>query len=62
MLWGLIAMTIAAPCWWFSHGIPAAAAEAALPAWTTAVLLVWSVSGIRDLAKKEEFLRQGRSS
>lgn len=40
MLWGLLALTIAAPYWWFSHGI---LAEAALPTWTAAVLLVWSV-------------------
>jgi alpha-1,2-mannosyltransferase len=44
MLWGLLALTIAAPYWWFSHGIPADAAEAALPAWAAAVLLVWSVT------------------
>ena len=44
MLWGLLALTIAAPYWWFTHGIPADAAEAALPAWTAAVLLVWAVT------------------
>ncbi len=43
MLWGLLALTVAAPYWWFSHGILADAAEAVLPAWTAAVLLVWSV-------------------
>jgi alpha-1,2-mannosyltransferase len=46
MLWGLLALTIAAPYWWFGHGIPADAAEAALPAWTAAVLLVWSVTAL----------------
>jgi alpha-1,2-mannosyltransferase len=44
MLWGLLALTIAAPYWWFSHGILADAAEAALPTWTAALLLVWSVT------------------
>jgi alpha-1,2-mannosyltransferase len=44
MLWGLLALTIAAPYWWFTHGIAADAAEAALPAWTAAVLLVWTVT------------------
>jgi alpha-1,2-mannosyltransferase len=44
MLWGLLALTIAAPYWWFSHGILADVAEAALPAWTAALLLVWSVT------------------
>jgi len=44
MLWGLIVLTVAAPYWWFSHGIPAHVAEAVLPVWTSAVLLVWSVT------------------
>jgi alpha-1,2-mannosyltransferase len=44
MLWGIIALTIAAPYWWFSHGIPASACAAILPVWTFAVLLTWSVS------------------
>jgi len=43
MLWVLLGLTIAAPYWWFSHGIPADASEAILPAWTSAVLLVWSM-------------------
>ena len=49
MLWGLLALTIAAPYWWFSHGIPADASEAVMPAWTTAVLLVWSVTAQRPV-------------
>jgi alpha-1,2-mannosyltransferase len=44
MLWGLIAVTIAAPYWWFSHGRSADVSEAVLPVWTSAVLLVWSVT------------------
>jgi alpha-1,2-mannosyltransferase len=44
MLWGLIALTIAAPYWWFSHGIPADVAEAVLPVWASAVLLVWGAT------------------
>ena len=44
MLWGLIVLTIAAPYWWFSYGIPADACEAALPVWASAVLAVWSAT------------------
>lgn len=44
MLWGLIVLTIAAPYWWFSHGVPSDICEAVLPVWTSAVLLVWSVT------------------
>ena len=44
MLWGLVALTVATPYWWFSHGIPAQVSEAVLPVWTFAVLLVWSVT------------------
>jgi len=44
MLWGLIALTVAAPYWWFSYGRPADIAEAVLPVWASAVLLVWSVT------------------
>ena len=44
MLWGLIVLTIAAPYWWFSPGIPADACEAVLPAWAAAVLAVWGAT------------------
>jgi alpha-1,2-mannosyltransferase len=44
MLWGIIALTTAAPYWWFSYGIPADITEAVLPLWTSAVLLVWSMT------------------
>jgi hypothetical protein len=44
MLWGVIALTVAAPYWWFSHGIPAYVCDAVLPVWTSAVLLVWCVT------------------
>jgi alpha-1,2-mannosyltransferase len=44
MLWGLIALTVAAPYWWFRHGIPAHLSEAVLPVWAFAILLVWSVT------------------
>jgi alpha-1,2-mannosyltransferase len=44
MLWGLVALAIAAPYWWFSHGVAADIGAAVLPAWTAAALLVWSVS------------------
>jgi hypothetical protein len=59
MLWGLLALTIAAPYWWFSHGILADAAEAALPAWTAAVLLVWSVTAAVTWRRNQAYrLRQ----
>ncbi|MGA2835300.1 MAG: glycosyltransferase 87 family protein [Acidimicrobiales bacterium] len=41
MLWGIVALTIAAPYWWFSTGGIADALEAVLPVWTVAALLVW---------------------
>jgi len=44
MLWGLIVLTIAAPYWWFSDGIPADAGEAVLPVSASAVLAVWSAT------------------
>jgi alpha-1,2-mannosyltransferase len=44
MLWGLIILTIAAPYWWFSRGIPADIFEAVLPLWTSAVLVVWGAT------------------
>lgn len=44
MLWGLIVLTIAAPYWWFSHGLPSDISEAVLPVWTSVVLLVWSIT------------------
>jgi alpha-1,2-mannosyltransferase len=44
MLWGVIALTVAAPYWWFDHGRPAVVADAVLPVWTAAVLAVWSVT------------------
>ncbi len=46
MLWTLVALTIAAPYWWFRHGVPADVADAVLPVWTSAVLLVWSVTAV----------------
>jgi alpha-1,2-mannosyltransferase len=44
MLWGVIALTIAGPYWWFTQGAPADVFEAVLPVWTLAVLLVWSLT------------------
>jgi alpha-1,2-mannosyltransferase len=47
MFWGLIALTIAAPYWWFGHGIPADIFDAVLPIWTAAILVVWGAIGVR---------------
>jgi alpha-1,2-mannosyltransferase len=44
MLWGLIALTMAAPYWWFSHGSLADACEAILPVWAAAALLMWTAT------------------
>jgi alpha-1,2-mannosyltransferase len=42
MLWGIVAITIAAPYWWVSSGAGADTLEAVLPLWTFATLLTWS--------------------
>ena len=63
MLWGLIVLTIAAPYWWFSRGIPADVFEAVLPLWTSAVLVVWSATafvtwrGNSELSRTREMTR-----
>jgi alpha-1,2-mannosyltransferase len=41
MLWGLVALTVAAPYWWWS-GTLRDAFDAVLPVWTFAVLGVWA--------------------
>jgi hypothetical protein len=40
MLWGLVALTVAGPYWWWS-GTVRAALDAVLPLWTFALLSVW---------------------
>jgi alpha-1,2-mannosyltransferase len=45
MFWGLVALTIAAPYWWFSHGIPADVFDAIMPLWASAILVVWGAIG-----------------
>ena len=47
MFWGLIVLTVAAPYWWFGHGIPADVFAAVLPLWAAAVLVVWGAIGLR---------------
>ena len=42
MLWGLVALTVAGPYWWFSAGAAADAFEALLPLWTFSLLAVWA--------------------
>jgi len=44
MLWGLLALTIAQPYWWFSYAAPADVFEAVLPVWASAALVVWAVA------------------
>jgi alpha-1,2-mannosyltransferase len=45
LFWGLIVLTIAAPYWWFSHGIPSDVLDAVLPLWASAILVVWGAIG-----------------
>jgi alpha-1,2-mannosyltransferase len=47
LFWGLIVLAIAAPYWWFSHGIPADVLDAVLPLWACAILVVWGAIGLR---------------
>jgi hypothetical protein len=47
LLWSLVALVIAAPYWWFSHGIPAYVADAILPLWTSVILATWAVIEFR---------------
>jgi alpha-1,2-mannosyltransferase len=47
LFWGLIVLTIAAPYWWFSHGISADVFDAVLPLWAAAILFVWGAIGLR---------------
>ena len=41
MLWGIVAIAVAAPYWWVSSGAGADALEAVLPLWTFLTLVVW---------------------
>jgi len=43
-LWGVVALTVAAPYWWFSSGIPADVFDALLTVFTAGVLAVWAVA------------------
>jgi alpha-1,2-mannosyltransferase len=45
LFWGLIGLTIAAPYWWFSRGVPADIFDAILPLWASATLVVWGAIG-----------------
>jgi alpha-1,2-mannosyltransferase len=47
LLWGLVALAVAAPYWWVSHGAGADVAEAIMPLWASATLLAWSVIELR---------------
>jgi alpha-1,2-mannosyltransferase len=50
LLWGLVALAVLAPYWWFSHGVAADAFDAVLPLWACAVLVAWAVSCARSRA------------
>lgn len=54
LLWGLIALTIAAPYWWFGRGIQADVFDAILPVWTSVVLVVWGAIGFVTWAGNRE--------
>jgi len=41
MLWGIVALTAAAPYWWISSGWAGDAVQAILPVWTFATLVLW---------------------
>jgi alpha-1,2-mannosyltransferase len=43
-LWGVVALTVAGPYWWFGGGIPADVAEALLPLCAAGSLAVWAAS------------------
>ena len=43
LLWGLVALTVVSPYWWFSSGIRADIFEAILPLWTGLLLVAWAV-------------------
>lgn len=43
LLWGLVALTVITPYWWFSGGTPADIFDDILPVWTAVVLAVWAV-------------------
>ena len=55
MLWGIVALTVVAPYWWFSTGWAGDALEAVLPVWTFATLLVWGVA--EYMGWKRHFIR-----
>jgi alpha-1,2-mannosyltransferase len=65
LLWGLIAVTVVAPYWWFSRGTPADIFGAILPIWTGLLLVVWAVIEFRawraDTAASQCGLRGGTS-
>jgi len=41
LLWGVVALTIVGPYWWFATGAASDAFDALLPVWTFAALAVW---------------------
>jgi len=59
MLWGVVALTILSPYWWFNSGVVSNALDAVLPVWTFALLVAWGgielarIRGARMLEPQE---------
>jgi len=47
LLWGLVALAVLAPYWWFGGGVPADLCTMVLPLWASAVLVAWSAPQAR---------------
>jgi alpha-1,2-mannosyltransferase len=58
MLWGLVALTIAGPYWWFSTGAAADALDALLPVWTFTTLVVWSTVEMMEWRRRPRHSEQ----
>lgn len=59
-LWGVVALTVAAPYWWFSSGIPADVFDALLTVFTAGSLAVWAAATARRGTSRPPWRRAGR--